>query len=109
MLMNSRGGSSILRGGTPLGTISMDLAVPHSFSKKEDEEAFLHVPCGPSMMDYPETSGNQPQRFLAGLRQVSKVFICMTFFSKFFLLIEKFGNLPETFAAGFRRFPEVSG
>ena len=50
-----------------------------------------------------ETSGNRPRRF----RQVSK--FCISTKKIFFLLMKTFGNLLETAAAGFRRFPEVSG
>ena len=28
----------------------------------------IQIPCSPSMMHYPETSGNRPRRFLAGFR-----------------------------------------
>ena len=52
-----------------------------------------------------ETSGNQPRKFPAGFR----IFIGKVVFFKFFLLIKKSGNLPETDLAAFRRFPGVSG
>ena len=53
----------------------------------------------------PEISGNRPRRFPAGFQ----IFLLI----EFFLFIidgphstnKKFGNLPETSAAGFRRFP----
>ena len=35
MLMNSRGGPPILRGGPPLGTISMDQTVPMKLGHSE--------------------------------------------------------------------------
>ena len=53
-----------------------------------------------------ETSGNRSWRFTAGFRIF---YILSFFFFKKKILIEKSGNLPETSAAGFQRFPEVSG
>ena len=56
-----------------------------------------------------ETSGNLPRRFPASFRQVSGFFLAELFFFKNDYSQKNPGNLPETAAAGFRRFPEVSG
>ena len=59
----------------------------------------ISIPCGPLMMDYPETSGNLPETSAAGFWQVSEFFIIVIFFFK----IRK----PAAEVSG--RFPEVSG
>ena len=65
-----------------------------------------YLPCGPSMMDYPETCWRPPESGCGGFRQVSEFFISLILFSNF---NKKRRKPARTAVAGFRRFPEVSG
>ena len=60
---------------------------------------YLDLPCGPSMMDYPETCWKSPETGRGGFRQVSEFFS----FFKIFFIDKKFRK-----PAGNRQFPEVS-
>ena len=68
------------------------------------------IPCGPSMMDYPETcwkpAGNLRGRFPAGLRQVSGRF---PDFEKKITLTKNSETCRKPAAEVYGRFPEVSG
>ena len=59
---------------------------PTSNSFIKNETHFMDIPCGPSMMNYPEVFINK----------TIEIFFCTN---------KKFGNLPETSAAAFRKFP----
>ena len=90
---------SILLWGALSGGADLTLLVVMNF-------LFKNIPCGLSMMDCPETSGNL-------LKPAAEVSGGFPNFSKKYLLIEKSGNLPETSAAGFlevssgfQRFPD---
>ena len=54
------------------------------------------IPCGPSMVDYPETSA-------AGFLQVSKFFISLIFFFK---IRKTAAEVSDRFLTGFWRFPD---
>ena len=63
---------------------------------------FLSIPCGPSMMDYPETSGNLCGRFPAGYR----IFLLMKFLFILITNLETCRKPPRPVFGGFRRFPD---
>ena len=67
-----------------------------------------NIPCGPSMMDYPETSGNLRKLAVEVSGRFPDFLLVQKRFQSF-LLTKTYGNLPDTATAGFRRFPEVSG
>ena len=67
-------------------TVANDEKEKTSNSFIKIETHFMDIPCGPSMMDYPE------------------VFINKTI-ENFFCTNKKFGNLPETSVAAFPKFP----
>ena len=95
--------------------------------ESRDPLNLTYIPCGPSMMDCPVTSGNRPQGFPGGFRHVSSketkslvipaVFELYTVKSTRWLELpvilsiyqKPAGNLLETSRAGFQRFLEVSG
>ena len=78
------------------GTSKYFYVIKHLFPKIHyfHENTANRIPCGPSIMDYPETSGNLRKPAAAVFSRFPEVFIN-----------EKFRNLPETSPAGFQRFP----
>ena len=65
-----------------------------------------YILCGPSMMDYPETSGNLRKLAAEVSGRFLDIFINKKNFENKSTLIKKFRNLAETSAAGFWRFKE---
>ena len=96
------------------------------YNSLDSEEAKLvwkssyKVPCGSSMKDCPETSGNRPRRFPTGFQQISSknsrpTMTCLTAImyiaenaSYFFYFTETCRKPPRLVFEGLRRFLEVS-
>ena len=67
-------------------------------------KSLVSLPCGLTMMDYPETYWKPPETGCGGFRLVSEFFISIFFFQIFF--INK--KIPKPVGNRLGRFPEVS-